>query len=200
MIDLALNFLNTQLDTYLRAKLDPTNMSPFIQLANIAWNDTDTSTATNGANASSSAFITLVNIEEDRISKSPEAYMRQTNNTVVYQNPTIFLNLFLLFSVNVSSYLESLKRVSYIIQFFQYQNVFTPLNSPGLPAGIDKLILDLCTLSFQDMNNLWGILGSKYLPSVMYKLRLVMISEQFVQGNAPLLHEIVINDKSLQTL
>lgn len=200
MIDLALNFLNTQLDNYLRAKLDPTNSSPFIQLANIAWNDTDTSAAANGANASSSAFITLVNIEEDRISKSPEAYVRHNNNTVTYQNPTIHLNLYLLFSVNVSSYVESLKRVSYIIQFFQYQNVFTPLNSPGLPTGIEKLILDLSTLSFQDMNNLWGILGSKYLPSVMYKLRLVKISEEFAQGNAPLLHEIVINDKTLQTL
>lgn len=199
MIDQALTFLNTQLDNYLRAKLDPADSSPFIQLANIAWNDTDTSNAT-GANASASAFITLVNIEEDRISKSPEGYMRQTNSSIIYKNPKVFLNLYLLFSVNLSSYPESLKRLSYIIQFFQYQNVFTTLNSPGLPEGTEKLILDLSTLSFQDLNNLWGILGSKYLPSVMYKLRLIKISEDFAEGDAPLIHEIVVNDKSLQTL
>jgi len=199
MIDQALTFLNTQLDNYLRAKLDPSDSSPFIQLANIAWNDSDTSAAT-GANASASAFITLVNIEEDRISKSPDGYMRQTNSNIIYKNPKVFLNLYLLFSVNLSSYAESLKRLSYIIQFFQYQNVFTTLNSPGLPPGTDKLILDLSTLSFQDMNNLWGILGSKYLPSVMYKLRLIKISEEFVEGDAPLIHEIVINDQSLQTV
>ena len=196
MIDQALTFLNTQLDNYLRAKLDPADSSPFIQLANIAWNDTDIS-ATNGTNASASAFITLVNIEEDRISKSPEGYMRQTNSSIIYKNPKVFLNLYLLFSVNLSSYAESLKRLSYIIQFFQYQNVFTTLNSPGLPEGTDKLILDLSTLSFQDMNNLWGILGSKYLPSVMYKLRLIKISEDFVQGDASLIQEIVVNDKSV---
>jgi hypothetical protein len=195
MIDLALTFLNTQLDNYLRAKLDPTHSHPFIQLANIAWNDTDNSTTK--TDTSSSAFITLVNVEEDRISKSPDGFSRLNNNNIVYQNPQIFLNLYVLFSVNLSSYSESLKRLSLIIQFFQYKNVFTTLNSPGLPDGVEKLILDLSTLSFQDMNNLWGILGSKYLPSVMYKLRLIRISEEFVQGDASLIHEIVVNDKSL---
>lgn len=195
MIDLALNFLNTQLDSYLRAKLDPAHSSPFIQLANIAWNDTDNSTSK--ADTSSSAFITLVNIEEDRISKSPDGFSRLNNNNIVYQNPQIYLNLYVLFSVNLSSYSESLKRLSLIIQFFQYKNVFTTLNSPGLPDGVEKLILDLSTLNFQDMNNLWGILGSKYLPSVMYKLRLLKINEDFVQGDASLIQEIVVNDKSL---
>lgn len=198
MIDLALTFLNTQLDNYLRDKLDPTHHSPFIQLANIAWNDADNSASPK--DPSSSAFITLVNIEEDRISKSPEAFTRNNNNSVVYKNPEIYLNLYVLFSVNLSSYAESLKRLSLIIQYFQYKNVFTTLNSSGLPAGVDKLILDLSTLSFQDMNNLWGILGSKYLPSVMYKLRLIKISEEFAQGDATLIHEIMVNDKTLQTL
>ncbi|WP_183564923.1 DUF4255 domain-containing protein [Mucilaginibacter sp. SP1R1] len=194
MIDQVLTFLNAQLDNYLRLKLDPSDSSSFIQVANIAWNDNETSNA-NGANSPSNAFITLVNIEEDRISKSPENYVRQDNGAI-YKNPKIYLNLYVLFAVNLSSYTESLKRLSFIIQFFQYQNVFTPLSWPGLPIGIEKLILDLNTLSFQDMNNLWGILGSKYLPSVMYKIRLVSISEEFSQGNAPLLQEIIINDKT----
>ena len=199
MIDQVLTFLNTQLDSYLRLKLDPTNSNPFIQLANIAWNDSETPGGANGANTPSNAFITLVNIEEDRISKTPDNFVRQDNSTI-YKNPKIYLNLYVLFAVNLSSYTESLKRLSFIIQFFQYQSVFTSLSSPGLPAGVEKIILDLNTLSFQDMNNLWGILGSKYLPSVMYKLRLISISEEFVYGDAPLINQITVNDKSLQTL
>jgi hypothetical protein len=198
MIDQVLTFLNTHLDSYLRLKLDPSNSNSFIQVANIAWNDNDTSGSTS-TNNPANAFITLVNIEEDRISKSPENYVRQGTETT-YKNPKIYLNLYVLFAVNLSSYTESLKRLSFIIQFFQYQNVFTPLSSPDLPVGVEKLILDLNTLSFQDMNNLWGILGSKYLPSVMYKMRMISISEEFAQGNAPLLHEIIVNDKTLQTL
>lgn len=198
MIDQVLTFLNTQLDNYLRFKLDPSDSNSFIQLANIAWNDTETQ-STNGNASPSNAFLTLVNIEEDKVSKSPENYVRQDSN-LIYKNPKVYLNLYILFAVNLSSYSESLKRLSFIIQFFQYQNVFTPLANPGLPAGVEKLILDLNTLSFQDLNNLWGILGSKYLPSVMYKIRMITISEEFVLGDAPLLHEIIINDKTLQTL
>ena len=198
MIDQVLTFLNTQLDSYLRLKLDAGNSNPFIQLANI-WSDTEGSGTPTGTSAPLNAFITLVNIEEDRISKSPENHVRKDNGTI-YKNPKVHLNLYILFAVNLSSYTESLKRLSYIIQFFQYRYVFTPLDSPDLPAGVEKLILDLNTLTFQDLNNLWGILGSKYLPSVMYKLRLISISEEFVQGDAPLLHQITINDKTLQTL
>jgi hypothetical protein len=195
MIDQVLDFLRAQLDTYLRLKLDPSNSNAFIQIANIAWHDTEAAAGSN--EDKSNAFISLVNIEEDRISKSQENFVRN-GNVITYKNPKIYLNLYLLFSVNLNSYAESLKRLSFIIQFFQYQNVFTPLNSPSLPANVEELILDLYTLSFQDLNNLWGILGSKYLPSAMYKLRLITISEEFVQGEAGFVSEIVINDKSLQ--
>src|SRR3982751_3319022 len=128
MIDQVLTFLNAQLDTYLRLKLDPSDSNSFIQLANIAWNDTETKGGGNG-NVPSNAFITLVNIEEDRISKSPENYVRQ-DNSLIYKNPKIYLNLYVLFAVNLSSYTESLKRLSLIIQFFQYQTVFTSLSAP----------------------------------------------------------------------
>ena len=67
-----------------------------------------------------------------------------------------------------------------------------------MPEGVDELILDLMTLSYQDLNNLWGILGSRYLPSVMYKLRLISINEDFVLGGAGLIQKITINDKTLQ--
>jgi hypothetical protein len=195
MIDQALDFICKQVDSYLRIKLDVSDSSAFIQLANIAWHDSETT----GGNAGdkSNAFISLVNIEEDRISKSPQNYVRK-DSTILYKNPKIFLNLYLLFSVNLSSYTESLKRLSYIIQFFQYQNVFTPLTSPSLPAGINELIFDLMTLSYQDLNNMWGIMGSKYLPSVMYKMRLININEDFLQGEGALVTDIIVNDKTLQ--
>lgn len=195
MIDQALDFVRIQLDNYLRMKLDPQTSTPFIQLANIAWNDSET--AAGSAGDGSDAFISLINIEEDRISKPQENFVR-SKGSIIYKNPKIFLNLYLLFGVNLSDYTESLKRLSYIIQFFQYRNVFTPLTSPTLPTGIEELIFDLETLTFQDLNNLWGIMGSKYLPSVIYKMRLITISEDFAQGQAGLIMELTVNDKNLQ--
>jgi len=196
MIDLALDFICKQVNAYLCMKLSINDGSTLIQLANISWNDSESVSANGGDR--SNAFISLVNIEEDRISKSPQNYVRSAGGDVIYKNPKIYLNLYLLFSVNLTSYSESLKRLSYIIQFFQYKNVFNSTNSPDIPAGIDELILDLLTLSYQDLNNLWGIMGSKYLPSAMYKLRLITIDENFMQGTAGIITEVIVNDKTLQ--
>jgi hypothetical protein len=48
----------------------------------------------------------------------------------------------------------------------------------------------------QDLNNLWGILGSKYIPSVVYKMRLIIISDDFSQGMAQPVIEIKVNDNN----
>jgi hypothetical protein len=197
MIDKVIDFIRKQINTYLHVKYNDLSNTDFIQLANVAWNDTNAADAANGNNSGPNAFITLINLEEDRISRPQENYVRN-GNSVLYKNPKVYLNLYVLFAVNLASYTESLKRLSYIVQFFQYQNVFTPLNSPDLPAPAEELIADLITLNFQDLNNLWGILGSKYLPSVMYKIRLVIISEEFVQGAATPIQQVTINDKLIQ--
>lgn len=195
MIDLTLDFLCKQVNDYLLRKLQIPSGD-----AIILYNVSHLGSETGGDNvdSTSNAFLTLVNIEEDRISKSHDNFIRK-DSTIIYKNPKVHLNLYLLFSVSLGTYSESLKRLSYIIQFFQYQNVFTPLTSPSLPLGVEELILDLNTLSFQDLNNLWGVMGSKYLPSVMYKLRMISISEDFAQGEAGLLREIVLNSKGMQS-
>jgi hypothetical protein len=199
MIDKTLDFIRAQLNAYLQAKLSLLSTEDAIVLSNVSQlNETQPNSSGEGTDPQN-AFISLINIEEDRISKSPENFVRAFDGSIVYKNPKIFLNLYILFAANLSSYTESLKRVSFIIQFFQYQNVFTPLTSPSIPAGIDEFILDMITLSYQDLNNLWGILGSRYLPSVMYKCRLITINEDFGVGNASPIKKINIDDKVLQS-
>ena len=181
-----------QVNQYLLMKLDPSPETAILQF-NVSQLGAGTETAEDTKNA----FLSLVNIEEDRISRSPENFVR-TNDRLVYQNPKVHLNLYLLFSANLD-YAESLKRISLIIQFFQHRNVFTPLTAPSMPAGIDELVLDLYTTSFQDLNNLWGVMGSRYLPSVMYKMRLITISEELPQGEASLINQITIKGQKMET-
>ena len=198
MIDKTLDFIRAQLNNYLQAKLSLLPNEDAIILSNVSQLNESQPNSGGGDNDPQNAFLSLVNIEEDRISKSPENFVRAFDGSIVYKNPKIFLNLYVLFSVNLSTYTESLKRLSYIIQFFQYQNVFTPLTSPSMPDGVDELIVDLMSLSYQDLNNLWGILGSRYLPSVMYKVRMIAINEDFAQGSAALIQKISISEKTLQ--
>ena len=197
MIDLTLDFICKQINDYLVRKLNLNATDTAIMLFNVSQLGSESAGGSSSGDSTTSAFLTLVNIEEDRISKSQDNFIRK-DGKVLYQNPKVHLNLQLLFSVNLSSYTEALKRLSFIIQFFQYQNVFTPLTTPSLPPGVEELIFDLHTLSLQDLNNMWGILGSKYLPSVMYKMRMITISEDFVQGGAGLITGIDINSKNVQ--
>lgn len=193
MIDLALDFLCKQINSYLLAKLDPPPTGDAIQLANVSQLNETQPNSGGAGNDPQNAIISLVNIEEDRISKSQENAVRK-DNTVIYKNPKVFLNLYVLFAVNLGTYTEALKRLSLIIQFFQYKNVFTPVNSPTLNPAIEKLIADMHSLSFEQSNQLWATLGGRYFPSVLYKIRLVGIEEGVIDAESGFIKTITINN------
>jgi hypothetical protein len=204
MIDRALDFICKQLNSYLLTKLDPAPNGDAIILANVSQLNEATPNTGGDDNDPQNAFISLVNIEEDRISKSQENTARK-DDRLYYKNPRVFLNLYVLFAVNLSSYSEALKRLSFIIQFFQNKNVFTPANSPTLnPAdglnppdrfpAIEKLIVDMYSLSFEQSNQLWATLGGRYIPSILYKVRLVGIEEDTVDAEGGFIKSITINN------
>jgi hypothetical protein len=193
MIDLALDFLCKQLNTYLLDKLDPPPPGDAIVLANISQLNEIQPNSGGNIDDPQNAFVSLVNIEEDRISKSQENTVRR-DNTVIYKNPKVFLNLYVLFAVSLNNYTEALKRLSFIIQFFQFKNVFTAVNSPTLDPAIEKLIVDMHSLSFEQANQLWATLGGRYIPSVLYKIRLVGIEEGAVDAEGGFIKTITINN------
>jgi hypothetical protein len=85
-----------------------------------------------------------------------------------------------------SNYAEALKFISKAIAFFQMQPVFDKQSTPDLDSRIDKLVLDIENLNIQDLSNLWGLLGGKYLPSVYYRVRMVTINPDNVLSQVPL--------------
>ena len=130
--------------------------------------------------------ITLVNIEEEKTLKNGPHYV-QNGESLSKRNPTIFLNLYLLFSCADSNYFQALRKIQNVLLFFQKQYVFNKENSGSVfpsAAGVEKIILDLFTLNFEQINHLWGILGGKYTPSVLYKLRIVAVQNADLQDVA----------------
>ena len=96
-----------------------------ISLENIASIETD---GDGGASDSSGVILTLLNMQEEfALKNSSNNYIRGTE--VFYKNPKVNLNLYILFSANNTSYTESLKSISKVIQFFQGKRVFTQANS-----------------------------------------------------------------------
>ena len=158
MISKALSFVEEQTDLYLQGLLGPST-EPYATLGNIAKivENADGSDTTN----SSGVILTMVNIEEDRISKSKDGVYRQAEK-VIKTNPRILLNLYVLFSANLNSYTASLSRISNVIQCFQSTNFFTQASFPALDANIEKLYMELYTMNFEQVNHLWSTLCLLY--------------------------------------
>jgi len=94
----------------------------------------------------------------------------------------VYLNLFLLFSASFNEKLniDALKFISAVIAFFQNKPVFNQQNSSTLNEGLEKLSFEISNMSVQEQSNLWSAIGAKYLPSILYKVRVVTIDEKML--------------------
>ena len=144
--------------------------------------------------------LSLVNLEEERALKNGKAFANNSPTEVAYKNPPIHLNLFLLFTANYRNYETALKRLTQVLTFFQGKQKFTLSNSPSsnlpTPSITDfSLAMDLLSLSFEEVNHLWGSLGGKQIPFVVYRGRLVTISDQRVLEGGGRIEEIGLTSR-----
>lgn len=193
MIDTALVLLRNELLNFLLGK-DPAN----VVIDNIGLLETP-----GGNTLTENIVITLVNIEEESALKNQSPLKRPFTLNAVYRTPPVFLNLYILFTCNYSGdhYQLALKRLSYIIQFVQSRNSFSTsgtaaastidLTQPGVTDL--KFTLELYTLTFEQINHLWGSLGGRQVPFAMYKMRLVAITDNSIIRTVPLIEEIETN-------
>ncbi len=196
MISEALTFLVAEVNRYLNARLGPATADR-VALGNIAkLADNDGNGGGGGGGNNGVAMLTLVNVEEDRVSRNPENF-RRLDDQIVYRNPVIRLNLYGLFSAHTSTYPTALEILSYIVQCFQAQNTFESAANPNLDPRIGTLTVDLFTMNFEQSNHLWSILGGKYLPSVLYKIRLVSIEDTTNIAGGGTIREINLNGRAL---
>lgn len=85
------------------------------------------------------------------------------------------VHLMLASSFDAENYLESLKILSHAVQFFQVHPVFDRLSAPEMDRSIEQLSFEIENLDTDGRSQLWGILGGRYLPSVLYRMRTVTI-------------------------
>ncbi len=192
MISESLAFLSTEINKFLNKKLGSTT-DPRLVLGNIA-KVADGDSASNPLN--NRLILSLVNIEEDKVSKVRENYTK-TGTGIAYKNPPIRVNIYILIAANFSTYSDNLKMITHILQFFQAQNTFTPINYPALDNRVEELNADLFTLNFEQINHIWSTLGGKYLPSVMYKIRQVTLEDETAEVREGRFIEEIITKTSI---
>ncbi len=181
MIDKSLLFIRNELNGYL--KLNTGSTDEKAALANIINQDGKTGIPDN------TLGITLVNIEEERTNKAQIPSKIVKNDLATSINPEIRLNLYVLLTANFNKYDEALKIISLVVRFFQGRNYFDHQSYPALDPSIQRIMADLYTINFEQINQLWGALGAKYYPSVIYKLRMLTVLEGQVEEILPVIKE-----------
>ncbi|WP_109851189.1 DUF4255 domain-containing protein [Aquimarina sp. AU58] len=145
---------------------------------------------------SNNIVLSLLHTEEETTMKNILNHEIE-GTKVVYKNNKVHLNLYIMFSANRNDYKESLKSVSKVVEFFQSKRIFTQSNTnfdrdlDGMDQiGNFKFTVDLFTPSFEEMNFIWGTLGGKQYPSIIYKISLLEVERDVTQSEGSLITEI----------
>lgn len=178
MIYQSLHCLAEEINEFFRLKLKLTEDK--VLLSSIV--NQDGSIAVQGENK---VVLTLINVE-----KEGAKTVQNTPSKVSLTQPSpVHLNLQIMFSVYFPgiNYPEGLKFLSFIVSFLQKKPVFTRSNTPKLPEGIEKLSFDMETIGVERLNNIWAMLGAKYMPSIIYKTRMLTFDDAITTEYRPVI-------------
>jgi hypothetical protein len=182
MIDDIMRFLTTALNEHLTGVLGRSS-EPYAVMSTLANLD-----GTPAKGIEQCIIFTLVNIErETAAGAAVPRTIRPAATGVDYIRVAspINLNLYVLMSAHHSRYAEALKRLSLALGFVQTNPSFDATVSSDLPDGVDRLGLELASVDFQTLNNLWAVCGTKHLPSVLLKVRMVTIDARRAEQRVP---------------
>ncbi len=142
--------------------------------------------------ATDKVVVSIVNVEEDRTYHSVEAFEKRADGTAERVLPPVRVNLYLLFIANMKDYDEAAKALGHVMSFFQHRPSFDYASISALADHEGRFSAELRSMTFEQINHLWGVLGGKYMPSVLYKLGLLDVRDRQVEAEVPPLHQIEV--------
>lgn len=137
-----------------------------------------------------SVRMVLFQIDEERSTREQLPERTLIGGREVALPPALKLNLVLLLAGRFQQYDQALRSLSLLLAFFHARPLFTPANSPAMPAGFERMAMDLLSYGPEQMNQVWACLGAKHLPSVVYRLRMVVLQDVEPLGTGAPITEI----------
>ncbi len=174
MIDQALTFLRDELAAYVLARTNSNNVE--VKLTRLV------NEAGKYAFGEETIALSVIHLEEDRTFKSQLPEYTYVNGQNIRLEPELKINLHLLVAANFTVYAQAWKAISLVLAFFQSHPVFSSQEFPGLNPVHEKISVELAPLTYEQQNQIWGYIGGKYLPSVLYRIRIVIIQDDAISG------------------
>ncbi|WP_294201337.1 DUF4255 domain-containing protein [uncultured Chryseobacterium sp.] len=169
MINKVLTVLKDKLNS-----VDPIKDS--VVVADVAKHDDGTS------GLSDKVIITLLNVQEESTLKNAPRYHKTQISTTApkyemkMESDPAYVNLYVMISANRASYEGSLVSISKVIEVIQAKNVLEYAD-PGNDRTKDfSFRTEMHSVPFEQLSYVWGLLGGKVMPSVLYKISVIKIA------------------------
>jgi len=180
MIDQALQFVLGELNTYFDAQFPAQE-----KVAVLASLSEPSGAVPPGIE--NKLVLSLVNLERETVVGST-GFVARAGNAYAKTNPVLYLNLYVLLSASFAgNYGDALKMLASAMGFLQAKQYFDAQNSATFPRNMSQLTMELVSLDLAELSTMWAMLGANYLPSALYKLRMITMQEGWVIHPIPTL-------------
>lgn len=127
------------------------------------------------AESSNTLSLSLIQISQEPTLKN---YNPNTKNGLTFQKQSrpLTFHIDFILSANTLQYEESLKLLSEAILYFQSNSAFNHTQNSTLFDQIERLSISVLDLGFNELSNVWSMMGSHYLPSIIYRCRTITIN------------------------
>jgi hypothetical protein len=173
MIDIALDLLRSELGTFVSNRLQIPGDEPRVHMCPVVDEAGRTAVPVN------TLGLSLINLEEDRVNQPVTS--KQIADRIAKVSMPSKITAFVMLVANFKDYAEALKNLACVMEFVQSKPVLTPVNVPQMSDDIDQLTLQLCSYRLEELKDVWSFLGGRYHPSVVLKVKGIVIDAQQIQ-------------------
>lgn len=126
-------------------------------------------------------FLVSLN-EESTLKNSINRSLGSEGSSFLQKTPVVHLNMQVLFCANFDSaiYTEGLSYLSSLIRFFQINKKIEIKNTSS--GKSNHINFELCSLDYAETSHLWSAIGSKLMPTVLYKVGVLMFDDTPITG------------------
>lgn len=181
MFDLFIKFLKKDINAFISKKKGVND--DFVLFTNL------NNIIENRGSIDNKIIISIVGIEEEKLLKSPDNYVA-TQTEVTYKKPPVWLNLvcvFTYFTASNENY-DGIDLLAHVVQYFQSRpriDKTSAVVTANFPSSLEAIRAELVSLNFEQSNYLWGLLGGKYHPSVVYRFKSIQVDNLDLTPGGP---------------
>lgn len=137
--------------------------------------------------ANSIVFFLFNVTEETTLKNNLNRSVSAGQSSLTKKQGAFHLNLQVMFYSNFmkGKYAEGLTYLSSLLRFFNTNKKMTPPQANDKKDNISNLTFELCKLDLDELSHLWSVIGGKFMPSLLYKVRILVFDEALITDLIP---------------